>query len=110
MTGRAGILGPGRFFALKAVNQEAKKTEINQHDAERYPAEQLAARSQGNQHQDGRPERDAKAAVESESFQRFLREQNLDLRPGWLGREAYKVQWDSEYADLSEIFGRGGAS
>ena len=55
-------------------------------------------------------ERDAKAAVESESFQRFLREQNLDLRPGWLGREAYKEQWDSEYADLSVIFSRGGDS
>lgn len=55
-------------------------------------------------------ERDAKAAVESEGFQRFLREQNLDLRPGWLGREEYQAQWDSEYADLSAIFSGGGAS
>ena len=55
-------------------------------------------------------ERDAQAAVESESFQRFLSEQNLDLQPGWLGREAYQAQWDSEYADLSEMFSGGGAS
>lgn len=54
-------------------------------------------------------ERDAKAAVESEGFQRFLEEQNLNLRPGWLGREAYQAQWDSEYADLSKIFSGGGA-
>lgn len=55
-------------------------------------------------------ERDAKAAVESEAFQRFLREQNLDVRPGWLGREDYTAQWDDEYADLSEIFSAGGSS
>lgn len=55
-------------------------------------------------------ERDAKAAVESESFQRFLREQNLDLRPGWLGRDAYQAQWDSEFADLSEMFIGGDTS
>ena len=54
-------------------------------------------------------ERDAKAAVESESFQRFLVEQNLDLRPGWLGREDYQAQWDKEFAELSAIFGAGGA-
>ena len=54
-------------------------------------------------------ERDAKAAVESESFQRFLREQNLDLRPGWLGREEYQQQWDNEYAELSVILSGGDA-
>ena len=54
-------------------------------------------------------ERDARAAVESESFQQFLREQNLDLRPGWLGREDYQAQWDSEFAELSAIFGGGGS-
>ena len=54
-------------------------------------------------------ERDAKAAVESEGFQRFLHEQNLDLRPGWLGREEYQTQWDNEYAELSAIFSEGGA-
>ena len=53
-------------------------------------------------------ERDARAAVESESFQRFLREQNLDLRPGWLGREEYQAEWDEEYAELSAIFSKGG--
>ena len=54
-------------------------------------------------------ERDAKAAVESEEFQRFLHEQNLDLRPGWLGREEYQIEWDNEYDELSAIFSEGGA-
>ena len=54
-------------------------------------------------------ERDAKATVESEEFQRFLHEQNLNLRPGWLGREEYQIEWDNEYDELSAIFSEGGA-
>lgn len=48
----------------------------------------------------------AEKAVASETFQTWAKQEGLDQRQGWLNREAYKAQWDEDYKDLSELFGK----
>ena len=50
-------------------------------------------------------EEEAEKAVQSDYFQAFLREQSLDLRPGWLCREDYRKAWEEEYLAFTELFG-----
>lgn len=48
----------------------------------------------------------AERAVASEFFQKWVKTEGLDQRQGWLNREQFKAQWDQDYKDLMELFGK----
>lgn len=48
----------------------------------------------------------AEKAVASEFFQKWAKTEGLDQRQGWLNREQFKAQWDQDYKDLTELFGK----
>jgi len=48
----------------------------------------------------------AEKAIASELFQKWAVQEGLDQRQGWLNREAFKAQWDEDYKDLTELFGK----
>lgn len=48
----------------------------------------------------------AEKAVNSEFFQNWVKTEGLDQRPGWKNREDFKTQWDQDYKDLTELFGK----
>lgn len=47
----------------------------------------------------------AKKAVESDSFKEFCKQQGLDQRQGWLNRADYTAEWNSDYKNLTDLFG-----
>lgn len=68
--------------------------------------------SRGIFYNEGTPEAAVKAfeaaaekAVASEEFQSWAKQEGLDQRQGWLNSADYKAQWDTDYADLTELFG-----
>lgn len=48
----------------------------------------------------------AEKAVASEFFQNWANMEGLNQRQGWLNREDFKAQWDKDYAELKELFGK----
>ncbi|WP_031549731.1 Bug family tripartite tricarboxylate transporter substrate binding protein [Oribacterium sp. FC2011] len=47
----------------------------------------------------------AEKAVASDSFQEFCKQQGLDQRQGWLNTADYTAEWDSDYQNLTALFG-----
>ncbi len=47
----------------------------------------------------------AEKAVASEEFQSWAKQEGLDQRQGWMNTADYKAQWDTDYKDLTELFG-----
>ena len=47
----------------------------------------------------------AEKAVASDSFQEFCRQQGLDQRQGWLNTADYTAEWNSDYQNLTALFG-----
>lgn len=48
----------------------------------------------------------AEKAVASDFFQNWAKQEGLNQRQGWLNREAFKAQWESDYNSLNELFGK----
>lgn len=47
----------------------------------------------------------AEQAVASQEFQDWVKTQGLDQRTGWMDPATYQAQWDSDYKELTEMFG-----
>lgn len=69
--------------------------------------------SRGIFYADGTPEAAIKAfeaaaekAVASEDFQSWAKQEGLDQRQGWLNQADYKASWETDYKDLTELFGQ----
>jgi tripartite-type tricarboxylate transporter receptor subunit TctC len=69
--------------------------------------------SRGIFYMEGTPEAALKAfeaaaekAVASDEFQNWAKGEGLDQRQGWLNTADYTKQWDDDYKDLSELFGK----
>lgn len=48
----------------------------------------------------------AEKAIASESFQKWAKTEGLDQRQGWKNTADFKAQWDQDYKDLTELFGK----
>ena len=51
-------------------------------------------------------EKAAEKAVASDSFQEFCKKRGLDQRQGWLNTSDYTAEWDSDYKNLTALFGK----